>query len=231
VLDRTYLPDDAPVDIKPIEDGLLVTQATETQTGLQKSLRIELVPGRAAVVIDHTLTNHGLWQVTCAPWAITQLKPGGVAILPQPAGPRDAGGLQPNRSIALWPYTDVTSSHINWGNRFILVTAAMESGALKIGFPNPLGWLAYHRGDTLFVKKARFQPQADYLDMNSSSQCYCDWDFLELETLGPRTTIAPGASTTHREIWELHRPVALGETEDAIQELADRLDLAEDPHL
>lgn len=227
VISRTYLPDDAPVDIVLIEDGLLVTQPTEAQTGLQKSLRIRLGAERAAVVIDHTLTNQGQWPVTCAPWAITQLKPGGVGILPQQARPLDPSGLQPNRSIALWPYADVASPFIHWGNRFIRVTATMKRGALKIGFPNPLNWLAYHRGDTLFVKKAMFQLQAGYFDMNSSSQCYCDQDFLELETLGPRTAIAPGASTTHREVWELHRPIALGETEDDIQELADRLNLTD----
>src|SRR5689334_1668578 len=32
---RTYLPDDAPVEIVPSETGLLVTQPTESQTGLQ----------------------------------------------------------------------------------------------------------------------------------------------------------------------------------------------------
>ena len=229
VIGRTYLPDDAPVDIAPIAGGLLVTQPTEPQTGLQKSLRIYLPAGRAAVaIIDHTLSNRGLWSVACAPWAITQLKPGGVGILPQVTGPENANELQPNRSIAFWPYTDVASPYIDWGNRFIRITAVMESGALKIGFPNPLGWLAYHRGDTLFVKKTKFQPQADYYDMNSSSQCYCDRDFLELETLGPRTTIAPGASITHREVWELHRPVTLGETEDVLQELADCLNLTDE---
>ena len=228
VLERTYLPDDAPVEIAPIENGLSVTQPIEARTGIQKSLRIRLVDDRAIVLIDHTLTNRGLWSLECAAWAITQLKPGGEGILPQPTGYRDPNGLQPNRSIALWPYTDVTSPHISWGNRFIRVRAAMDNSALKIGFPNPLNWLAYHRGDTLFVKKARFLVGVDYYDMNSSSQCYCDQDFLELETLGPRTSIAPGAWTTHREVWELHQPVVLGETEDAIQDLADHLNLGDD---
>src|SRR5688500_6993531 len=32
---RTYLPDDSPVDIVPFENGLTITQKTESQTGLQ----------------------------------------------------------------------------------------------------------------------------------------------------------------------------------------------------
>src|SRR5215510_2464699 len=41
---RTYLPDDSPVDIVPSENGLTVTQNTETQTGLQKTMEVRL-PG------------------------------------------------------------------------------------------------------------------------------------------------------------------------------------------
>ena len=41
---RTYLPDEAPPEIQETEGGLLVVQATEAATGLQKSLRI-MLPG------------------------------------------------------------------------------------------------------------------------------------------------------------------------------------------
>ena len=38
---RTYLPDDNPVAITPITNGLHVLQDTESKTGLQKSLTIQ----------------------------------------------------------------------------------------------------------------------------------------------------------------------------------------------
>jgi len=69
-LNRTYIPDDSPVDISELEDGLVVAQQTELQTGLQKSMEIHLT-GKSQVVITHFITNHGLWDVTCAPWVIT----------------------------------------------------------------------------------------------------------------------------------------------------------------
>ncbi|MCI0394152.1 MAG: DUF4380 domain-containing protein [Chloroflexi bacterium] len=223
---RTYLPDDRLVTITEIDHGLQVIQLTEPQTGLQKSLHIRLPDDSATAVVDHTLTNHNLWPIESAPWAITQLKPGGVAILPQPTAPADPEGVRPNRNLVLWPYTDVNSPHIQWGNQAILVTADMLSGALKLGFPDPAGWLAYHRGKTLFVKKSRFQPGAVYYDLGSSSQCYCNPSFLELETLAPRTTIAPGQSVTHREVWEVYQDVTLAPTEVAALEMAARFSLA-----
>lgn len=211
---RTYIPDDQPVTIREISSGLEVVGTVEVATGLQKSLRLHLPDDSATVVVDHILYNHGLWPVACAPWAITQLKPGGMALLPQTSETADPDGVQPNRSLALWPYTDINSPHITWGNRFIVVHSNMTQGALKLGFPNPAGWLAYHWRGSLFVKSAVFDPQATYFDQGASSQCYCDHRFLELETLAPRTLIPPGGSATHREVWRLFPDVPFHNAEE-----------------
>jgi hypothetical protein len=230
----TYIPDDDPVGIDEVQDGLIVTQPVQAQTGIQKSLTITLPGQDACVIIDHTLRNESSHPAELAPWAITQFKPGGVGILPQVTGPVDEHGLLPNRQIALWPYTQIDSPHITWGDRFVFVEATMQdgplgkqSGALKIGFPNPIGWLAYAVDDTLFVKYAEYRPQAAYFDRESSSECYCNPRFLELETLGPRTTLAPGASVTHRETWVVYAGVSVQADEVAVEKLVKELGLTE----
>src|SRR5688572_18659009 len=55
---RTYLPDDSPVDITPIENGLVATQKLESQTGLQKSIQINISNTSSQVLIKHQITNH-----------------------------------------------------------------------------------------------------------------------------------------------------------------------------
>ncbi|MGB3906328.1 MAG: hypothetical protein WBB22_15570 [Anaerolineae bacterium] len=222
---RTYIPDDAPVTITDVESGILVTQPIEAQTGIQKSLTITLPGQDAHVTIDHTLHNSGRRPVELAPWAITQLKPGGIAILPQATRPADEYGLLPNRHIVLWPYTHINSPHIQWGDRYVFVEATMESGALKIGFPNPAGWLGYFVEDTLFVKHVAYQPDAAYFDRGSSSECYCNPRFLELETLGPRANLAPGESVTHRETWRVHSGAPFRPDEAAMEELVEEFEL------
>lgn len=229
---RTYLPDDEPVSIQEITNGVQVTQQTEEETGIQKSLRIFLPDESPTVIVDHTLTNQGLWPVECAPWAITQLRTGGTAILPQTTAFLDSDGLLPNRQLALWPYLDMNSPSIEWGNRFIFVSADMKEGALKLGFPNPSGWLGYYQAKTLFIKKALYDPEAVYVDQGSSSECYCDARFLELETLGPISTIDPTESVTHREVWHVYDDVELTLSEEGVESLASELDLAADsPYL
>jgi hypothetical protein len=222
--ESTYLPDDDPVEITPISGGISILQRTEPSTGIQKQLQITL-PGEGAVIsLVHTLTNLGTKTVECAPWAITQLRTGGVAILPQFVGLAENQFL-PNRQLALWPYSDVRSQHVTWGNQFIFIQAELRSGAFKVGFPNPRGWLAYWWQGTLFVKKAIFERQAKYLDFDSSSECYCDHRFIELETLGGVSTLSPGESVSHTEIWEIHRDVDFNLSEVSASQIVTELGL------
>jgi hypothetical protein len=218
---RTYLPDDSPVDITPIENGLVATQKLESQTGLQKSIQINISNTSSQVLIKHQITNHGLWDVTCAPWAITQFKTGGTAILPQA---REDTGVLPNRSLTLWPYTNMSDPHVQWGRDVILIDANMDA-PFKVGFPNPRGWLAYWFNGMLFVKRAKYEAHAEYYDFGSSSECYCNNTFLELETLAPIGTIAPGATATHIETWDLYKDLDRPRDDMDVQLLVEKLAL------
>ena len=67
------------------EGGVRLRQPTERTTNIQKSMELRLEPDRAALTVQHSLHNIGLWPVELAPWAITQVPLGGVAVLPQQA--------------------------------------------------------------------------------------------------------------------------------------------------
>jgi hypothetical protein len=218
---RTYALDTSPVMITPVESGLSITQPVETETRIEKSIHISLVEDKSRVILRHTLTGRGPEPVDCAPWAITQFRTGGVAILPQ--SQRQTGVL-PNRSLALWPYTSIESPHVCLGDRYILVHARMLT-AFKIGFPNPRGWLAYWLDGTLFVKRSDFDPAAAYYDFGSSSECYCNAQFLELETLAPLGTLARDGVLSHTETWELYGDVEFPEDENVVQRIVERLGL------
>jgi hypothetical protein len=207
-LSRTYLPDDRAVEIMP-------------RTGMQKTIEVVLHGEAPRVTITHRLTNRGLWPVTCAPWAITQLRTGGVAILPQVS---DDTGVLPNRSLALWPYTDLANPNLGWGGGLIVVQANMEV-PFKLGFPNPRGWLAYWLDGNLFVKRVSFDPQGTYADFGSSNEFYSNQQFLELETLAPMGTIPPGSSAVHVETWELYADIDRPRTVNEAQSLVETLGL------
>jgi hypothetical protein len=218
---RTYMPDDDPVTITEIDHGVHLLQNVEKLTGIQKSMEVILPGKQPQVTIKHQITNLGLWPIETAAWAITQLRPGGTAILPQSS--IDTGKL-PNRALVMWPYTDMSDKNISWMKDRIQVAIDFK-GSFKVGFPNPRGWLAYIVDDTLFIKRAAYFAQEPYFDFNCSSECYADDRFVELETLSPIKLLNPGESITHVETWEIHKDVTLPTNEKAFEEFSGKFGL------
>jgi len=202
--ETTYITDDQPLDIDSVQDGVKIIQPVDGATGIQKILQISLDKDKAEITIEHELLNTGSNPYQLAPWAVTMMRTGGEAILPLQLEQDDPYGLWPNRQLAFWPYTDIKSEHLVMANRAVIVKAMMTTGALKIGAPNPIGWIAYRFEKTLFVKRSVYRPNQDYLDRQSSSQIYCNPSVIELETLGPIVNLATGESTRHLETWQIY---------------------------
>jgi hypothetical protein len=218
---RSYALDDFPVEVSQTSGGLIIRKPVEQESGLEKSLEISLAGNDSKLTITHRLTNRGSAPLECAPWTITQFRMGGVALLPQ-AHARP--GLLPNRVLSFWPYSDISSPCLTFGNRLILLRAERQM-PFKMGFPNPIGWLAYWLDGTLFVKRAAYDPKARYCDFGSSSECYCNDQFLELETLAPVGILTPGATATHIETWELYPNIVRPTNEEAVQSIVGKLGL------
>ena len=155
------------------------------------------------MTITHTLINDGLWSVEFAPWAITQFRLGGKVILPMPVDKADPAGLLHNRQLSIWPYTHMNDSRVRWGDEFILFQADALLPPFKIGYFNPHGWMAYWVDGVLFRKTFDVRSGLPHPDNNCNCEMYCNHQFVELESLGPLTTLLHGSSVTHVETWEL----------------------------
>ncbi|MCL1593808.1 MAG: DUF4380 domain-containing protein [Actinomycetia bacterium] len=197
----TYERDDKPVVLREFDAGIEII-GTPDRDGLVKVMAA--TASNDMTVVDHLLRNEGERPVTTAAWAITQLSPGGVGILPMAAAIPDGDDVLSNRSVALWPYTDPSESDIAFGAHDVRLGASTSASKAKIGTQNTKGWIAYHSRDALFVK---WSPLHDdnlaYPDHGSSIECYRDHRFLELETLGPTVTLEPGDEVRHRELWQM----------------------------
>lgn len=202
---RTYVPDDSGLRSEPLpEGGVRLAQAAEALTGVQKTIEIRPACDRPAVILRHCLKNEGVWPIELAPWAITQLRLGGTAILPQPQGPADAGGFLPNRRLALWPYTRWSDPRLKLHAAAIIIHGQALLPPVKIGALNPLGWLAYVLEGTVFIKRFSLQENVPYPDLGCNAEIYCNDRFIELESLGPLVRLEPGQSIRHEEEWELY---------------------------
>ncbi|MBI5954797.1 MAG: hypothetical protein HY865_24320 [Chloroflexi bacterium] len=200
-LPRSYIPDNE-TSITELPDGVILESKTEPGTGIRKQIEIRLAADKPSVTLTHTLINDGMWAVELAPWAITQLRLGGTAILPMPVGNSDAAGLLHNRQLSLWPYTHMNDPRMKWDDKFILFKADALP-PFKVGYFNPHGWLAYWLDGVLFRKTFDAYADLPYPDNNCNAEMYCGERFVELESLAPLLPLDPGDSTTHTEKWDL----------------------------
>ena len=202
---RPSRPDHEGLTGTPLADGARLFGPFETPTGLRKVIDVHLPPGRPQVFLHHQITNEGAQAVELAPWAITMLRPGGVAILPQPDEPLDPDGLQPNRSLVLWPLTSWDDPRLRLAEQSILIESRPAGRAAKFGTFCRQGWIGYLMETALFVKRFEAQPGRPHADRGCNAEIYAAGDYLELESLGPLQRLAPGESAEHLEAWELHR--------------------------
>ena len=200
---RTYQPDDEPCAVKPVKNGVAIAQPTEPATGLQKALKIELI-GERTIRVTHALTNHGLWPVETACWALTMFRAGGYGVLPLlPKGSHAAGDLLPSYSLVPWTYTDFSMDVWDFHPAYIGVDVPAATGAQKLGITGYPGWSAYYYGGTTFVKSAPVVAGANYPDRGCPFELFTNGAMIELETLSPLVTLAPGDSVQHVEHWTL----------------------------
>ncbi len=199
----SYAPDNAGLKVEEFERGVRLIGKAEPASGIEKVIEIHLSPHRAAVAVQHELHNHEDHSLKLAPWAITMLRLGGTAILPQPVGNADAHGLLHNRILALWPYTRINDSRLILRDDFIHIRAHPEPSHFKIGYFNSSGWLAYWNDGSLFKKTFESASRDTYPDGGCNTEVYCDNNVIELESLGELTIIEPGCSVFFKETWEL----------------------------
>jgi hypothetical protein len=199
--ERTYQPDNEPVEVKQSDSAIQFIGSFEYTTGIQKQL--DIIPHETHIVINHTLINHNLWDVTLAPWALTMIKGGGTAIMPLPPRGSHDENLQPTSNLAIWAYTDLSDPRWTFGRQYLLLHQNSNyPKPQKIG-ASPVSWLACAVENTLFIKEfSAVNPP--YPDNNSNAELFTDAVLLELESLGTLTTLTPGASISHQEIWTLH---------------------------
>jgi len=212
-------PDNDPVRIGELKNGLRVTQATDFESGLMKEIEVLLHPSRPMAAIRHRALNLGQSIQKIALWGISALVPGGTGVLPLPKPENEQNGLTAHGSIAIWPYSNLGDGHISFDERFVLLRSPTRQRQ-KVGVACTEGWGAYLHDGHLFLKSFVHQTTASYPDRGSSAEIYCDQQLIELESLGPLVDLAPGGTLEHQEAWLLRGDVPLAQDLPAFRESA-----------
>jgi hypothetical protein len=216
---RTYAPDNAPIEWEEVENGARFMQPVEATTGIQKEIEVRLPDDEARVEVEHFLTNKGVWPVELAPWALSVMDVGGVAIIPLPPRGTHPEELLPTSSITIWPFTHMNDERWTWGEKYILLRQNEQAPTpQKIGVRVPDGWAAYANNNQLFVKTFDYYEDETYPDFGSVVETFTNHEMLELETLAPTTKLEPGDSDFHLETWHLFDGVSTPQNEAEVEE-------------
>jgi hypothetical protein len=215
---KTYATDNGPVKVE-IKGGVLTaTQPVEQLTGLEKRITVKMAPSGTAVEVLHTIRNAGAKPVQLAPWALTMMAQNGVGIHGFPPRGKHPEVLAPTNPLVMSAFTNLADPRWKFTRKYMMLRQDPNNAEpQKLGTFNRNTWGAYLLGTDLFVKhyKATADTPAAFTDMGCSFETFTNAEFLELETLGPLTKLAPGASVQHVETWDLHKDVRIQSWDDA----------------
>jgi hypothetical protein len=115
----------------------------------------------------------------------------------------------------MWAYTDLSDPRWRFTRKYLtLRQEPNNSDPQKVGSFNRDTWAVYVLNDEAFLKRAQADPSKAYPDFGCSFETFTNNEFLELETLGPLTRVAPGQTVEQTEHWTLFRHVQLPELTD-----------------
>ena len=130
VMPETYLPDNSKVEAL-FDDGVLTLTPSKTKFDKQFRLIITMDNDKS-VTVENRITNCSDKVSEFAPWSVTGLAAGGTEIVPLC---RDDNGFLPNRTMALWSYSDIKDQRFTLADRYALLRQdPKEKRAFKAGF-------------------------------------------------------------------------------------------------
>lgn len=183
----SYYPDNEPCEVKLTGSAVCIS-ARQRLNGLQLSLIISRSV-QGGFYIDHVLRNNGLLDWQGALWAITCVPRSHVV-----------SGVCETGHINFWPGTDA----LQW---------KLSDGKLCVAdgdFRGKVGWYsafpeltAAGRQAQLTIKSPDMSVPELCVDNYSNAEIFVCPYWAELETLSQKVRVAPGASATHRQHWQL----------------------------
>jgi len=208
---KSYAPDNDPVAIQVEGDAIVCTGPVEALTGMEKKITVRMAATGPAVELIHELRNAGAEPYHLAPWILTMFAQGGTGIHGFPPRGTHPETLEPTNPLVMWAFTHLDDPRWRLSRKYLVLRQdPRNSNPQKLGTYNRHTWGAYLLNGELFVKRyeAIAAPSA-YPDFGCTFETFTNADILELETLGPLKTLAPGQSVSHTERWTAHRDVKL----------------------
>ncbi len=200
VIPETYYPDNSKVTYS-FENNTLSLSQTTTAFGKQFSISCK-VNNDDSVDITNIIKNNSDRPQSFAPWSVTGLAPGGTEYI---SLNDSETGFLPNRTIALWPYTNLNDKRFTLTDtNAVLRQDSNALTAFKAGFNITCGQVKYIKGNQIFTKEFdKYNTNFTYPDFACNFETYTNKYFLECELLGNLKEYQPGENAVINEKWRI----------------------------
>mgnify|MGYP005788458409 FL=1 len=207
--DRTYIPDNKPVEYESMFNGVRLIQKIEKWTQVQKIIEITFEENSPKVKILHKIISLNAFDINIAIAGITSMDKGGIQIVPIE---KRKEGTVPNRSIVFWPYSNIKDPRVYFGEKYVAMKVCENTVEnFKMGFNTNISYALYYNENELFIKEfEKIQDKnLNYPDMGCSYESFIGNDYIEMQTNSPIYVLETNKCIEHVEIWNLYKDVNL----------------------
>lgn len=196
--EQSYCPETHPVAYTLHEQGVTLTQCVDTWLGVEKSIRLDFLPD-GAILVTQLAKNVSDAPITCALWGINTLC-GGTGTVDFSG---QSGGYNPTRALSLWGQTSLADTRVRFTRENITFTCAPLPEYFKLGLYSAAGRIIHENLGQRLIIQTQPPAMAQCADNGANIEVFLHQRFMELETLGPLCTIAPGQTERVQETWRL----------------------------
>lgn len=175
-------------------------------TGVQIDKEVTLEPDTGELGLTQWIKNTSTNDVSYCIWDRTLCKSEGYVLIPlNPKSFYPSGwAIHPEFDASFrFEKGKYTSPHIkSMDGVLVIETKGLPT---QIGADSREGWIAYVRGDLLFVKYFQVFPQGDYTDDANTVEVFFNDQVAELQLLSPEVKLRPNENYSFPEQWTLLR--------------------------
>ena len=154
----------------------------------------------ASVKVVHGLQNTDTEARQCALWPISVMAPGGVEHIPLQICDN---GDHPSHWLSFWDSTNIGDPRVTYLKDEIILTHRPIGDMYKVGVSQLRAPAWYENHGVIFEIEFSVTDGMTYPDNDVSYETYLCDQMLEMESLSPLYTFAPGEIREHTEIWHL----------------------------
>lgn len=181
----------------------------EKSVGVQLEKEFVIDPDTGELGITQRMRNIMTNDISFCLWDRTLCKGGGFAMFPLNRKSRFKAGwsIRQGKRVPEFRYEGDRPSdarvRIMDGVLVAQAKALPDADTLKMGADSDAGWIAYARGNILFVKYFPVFANGNYSDGGNTVEFYCSGEVAELEPLSPEVALKPGGTYSFPEKWIL----------------------------